>query len=609
MSDPRTPLPANPSLAQLRKQAKERVRAMRAGGSPDVTLADAQYAIAREHGFESWARLKHHVEALRPAGLEPFEQLARELAVAYTSGDERLVRAINADHGTSFPADFHGRLPEVAIAGARQMIAHAFGFDDWAKFASVRPPFYSIDRQEGRLAVSGPQTRKDWEEIFALVEEHGLSKLRAGGITDDAMKGLAELECVTELDISGSKRLTDEGAGHLARMPQLTHLEMGGWGTPLTARAFEPLRQLPRLRQFQSCWTQGFDEEAAAHLAACESIETVNVMGTVSGDGLIRALAGKAALRFLDTGRLVTDAGLPALSDIPVFRRWLGGDVVTGLMGAARLPNRLMIDGAFTDAGIGALTALEGVAALSFFWHSKTFTAAGLEALSGLPHLQVFGIEGDQCGDDAMARIAAIPRLRQLHAQGAVAGEAGWRALSKAGALEQFWGRDCPNFDSDGFRALATMPSLTGMGIDCKRVEDEALALLPVFPQLRELVSMGISDDGFRHVGRCANLEALYCMYCRDTGDIATAHIAGLEKLRGYYAGMTRITDRSLEILGRMLAFEKMEFWQCMEISDAGVAHLAALPHLRELIVDNSPKVSRGIGRAFRENVRVVCRG
>jgi hypothetical protein len=145
------------------------------------------------------------------------------------------------------------RTEELAIADARQMVAHAYGFEDWAKFTgslreppadpstapvfiSNRPPFYTVDWKDNRLSTRGPLSRTDWNEIFAIVEERGISKLEAGGITDDAMKGLAELECVTHLNIGGSKGLTDEGAQHLARMPQLVDLEMGGWYTPLTHR-------------------------------------------------------------------------------------------------------------------------------------------------------------------------------------------------------------------------------------------------------------------------------------------------------------------------------------------------------------------------------------
>ena len=642
MSDMPTPLPANPSLEQLQKQAKDRVRALRAAGDSGAMLADSQFAIAREHGFESWAKLKQHIQALRPLGIEPFERLAADLAAAYTSGDETNVRAINAAFGTSFPTDFHDpdkvrqrmpawyasetRSPELAITDARKMVAHAYGFESWIAFAASltqpaadprsapvflnsRPPFYSIDWQQNRLAARGPQTRKDWDEIFAIVEEYGISKLEAGGITDDAMKGLAELECVTHLNVGGSQGLTDEGAQELRRMPQLLDLEIGGWHTKLTDRAFEPLRHLTQLREFKAYWTQGFNDAAAAHLAACECLETVNVIGSAAGDGLIRALAGKASLRFLDTGRGVTDAGIPGLHQIPGFARWLGGEIQAGLMGAAKLPNRLMIDGEFTDAGLASLEGLEGVAALSFFGHSNAFTAAGLKHLRRLPRLEVFGIDGDQCDDEAMRQIAALPRLRQLQAQGAIAGDPGWQALSRSQTLEYIWGRECPNFTSRGFTALAGLPSLRGMGISCKLVEDSALAALPSFPGLRQLVSIDVSDHGFRHVGRCENLEALYCMYCRDTGDAATEQIGGLRKLRTYYAGMTQITDRSLEILGGMEACEELEFWQCMSITDAGVARLASLPRLREIAIHQSPKVSRKITQLFREGVRVRYSG
>jgi hypothetical protein len=642
MSETSTPLPANPSLGQLQKRAKERVRELRAAGDAGATLADAQFAIAREHGFETWAKLKHHIEALRPPGIEPFEQLAKDLAEAYTSGDETKVRALNANYGTVFSTDFHDpekvrqcmptwyasetRSAELAIADARQMVAHAYGFENWAKFAasltqstadprsapvfvSTRPPFYTIDWNESRLSASGPQTHRDWEEIFAIVEECKLSKLEAGGITDDAMKGLAELECVTYLNVAGSKGLTDEGAQHLARMPQLVDLEIGGWHTALTDRAFEPLRHLPELRQMKSCWTQGLTDAGAAHLAACDLLESVNVMGSPAGDGLIRALAGKTALRFLDTGRGVTDAGIADLHRIPAFKTWLGGEIRVGMMGAAKLPNRLMIDGDFTDDGLEHLAGLDGVVSLSFFWHSKSFTAAGLKTLRNLPRLEVFGIDGDMCGDDAMRQIAALPRLRQLQAQGAVAGDAGWEALSRSQTLEYIWGRDCPNFGSRGFTALANLPALRGMGISCKLVDDNALAAFPRFRELRHLVTIDIPDAGFRHVGRCQNMESLSCMYCRDTGDVATGHIAGLSKLRSYYAGMTQITDRSLEILGRMETFEKLEFWQCMAITDAGVAHLAGLPKLQQIEIYNSPKVSRSIKQLFRDTVRVHYTG
>ena len=59
------------------------------------------------------------------------------------------------------------------------------------------------------------------------------------------------------------------------------------------------------------------------------------------------------------------------------------------------------------------------------------------------------------------------------------------------------------------------MPALQGLAVSCKHVDDAALSALPRFPALRALMPMDVPDDGFRHVGRCAQLEGLLCMYCR----------------------------------------------------------------------------------------------
>src|SRR5437763_1027242 len=93
--------------------------------------------------------------------------------------------------------------------------------------------------------------------------------------------------------------------------------------------------------------------------------------------------------------------------------------------------------------------------------------------------------------------------------------------------------------------AMLTMPhGGDGDAVGSKNVDDESLSPLPHFPALRELTPVGMTDPGFRHVGACGRLERLTCMYCRDTTDMATEYIAGLE-LKYYYAGLTRITDRS----------------------------------------------------------------
>src|SRR5437588_754313 len=84
-------LPSNPSLKHLKCQAKDLLNSL-AQGNPEavartrefhpkfarmsdedireskLSLADAQLVIAREYGFDSWPKLKHHIEALGQTG-------------------------------------------------------------------------------------------------------------------------------------------------------------------------------------------------------------------------------------------------------------------------------------------------------------------------------------------------------------------------------------------------------------------------------------------------------------------------------------------------------------------------------------------------------------
>jgi hypothetical protein len=141
--------------------------------------------------------------------------------------------------------------------------------------------------------------------------------------------------------------------------------------------------------------------------------------------------------------------------------------------------------------------------------------------------------------------------------------------------------------------------------VHCTNVDDASLAALASFPALRWLVPMGVHDAGFCHVGKCAGLEKLTCMYCRDTGDAATEHLTGLTKLTHYYAGQTQITDRSLELLGGMESIEDLAFSACAGISDAGLGHIAKLPRLRKVAIDETARVTRAGMKMFPARVRV----
>lgn len=489
----------------------------------------------------------------------------------------------------------------LAADEARMLVAQNAGFGSWDALlrsldtgATPIPP-YAIDTQRNALAPRRLLSEREWDEVIAVMKERRIAGLTAKGLmTDAVMARIADLDHVVALGLGGSRGLTDEGLSHLARMPQLQWLNLSEYpGGTLTDRGLEVLRHLPNLRWFEMTWQSGITDAGIANLRYCDHLERVDLMGSPTGDGAIESLQGKAKLASFASGRLVTDAGLRLLHNVPRFKtRQDDGST------------RLLIDGPFTNAGLAGMAGLEGIAELDLFWHVTGITSDGFAHLAGLPNLDSLGADGRFSDDQAMGHFAAIPRLRKLRAQGTVATDDGFEALSRSRTLEELWTCETPHLGSRGFMALARMPALRSLGVSCKQVGDDALATLPDFPSLRELTPIDVTDDGFRHIGRCYRLERLSCMYCRETTDLATEHIRDLQ-LQSYYAGLTQITDRSLETLGGMASLECIELYECLHVTDAGLVFLSTLPRLKQFEVSGSPGITLGGTKVFQKGVVV----
>lgn len=85
-------LPIRPSFSQLKKRAKSLCKDTRAG------LPEAQLAIARECGVESWSALKEKVEG--EAQKDSREQIAAQRIRQQTSSAEEIERIIRAASGS-----------------------------------------------------------------------------------------------------------------------------------------------------------------------------------------------------------------------------------------------------------------------------------------------------------------------------------------------------------------------------------------------------------------------------------------------------------------------------------------------------------------------------
>ena len=147
---PVRPLPENPSLENLKKQAKALLKGLRAGDAEVLAwvkefhpraaagfkLSDAQLVTARSYGFASWAKLKQHLEAVgrfsfdplaAPRPGSPAEAFIRDACLTYDDDwhPSRLEKARHAlaAHPHLGRADVFAAAASGDAAAVREMVA------------------------------------------------------------------------------------------------------------------------------------------------------------------------------------------------------------------------------------------------------------------------------------------------------------------------------------------------------------------------------------------------------------------------------------------------------------------------------------------------------
>jgi len=191
-------LPPRPNLEWLRKTAKDRLAQLQAT-NPAARLADAQLAVAREHGFASRRQLKAHVDRIRksvPAGdVEPLTaDFLQDVGTGRIDEVRRALAVTPALVNVIGPHPFWGGRPQplhVAIETTRQpmvtlLLEHGADvngsndqYDHWS------PLMLAIDRKQTALVdeLRRRGARIGILEALMLADDAGLDEqLRKQGL-------------------------------------------------------------------------------------------------------------------------------------------------------------------------------------------------------------------------------------------------------------------------------------------------------------------------------------------------------------------------------------------------------------------------------------------
>jgi uncharacterized protein YdhG (YjbR/CyaY superfamily) len=156
---PARDLPARPSIEQYKKQAKDLLKSCKSrdaealrrirefvrqadgpSRSGTITLADAQFVIAREHGFNSWPNFAKEITTRTGIGTTGAVWKAAEETVV--AGNVSSLARLLREHEQMFRSQrpqsswLGGLTPDYSAADARSIIVRNHGFENWDQFAA-----------------------------------------------------------------------------------------------------------------------------------------------------------------------------------------------------------------------------------------------------------------------------------------------------------------------------------------------------------------------------------------------------------------------------------------------------------------------------------------
>jgi hypothetical protein len=496
--------------------------------SVDITLDDARWLVAREHGFENWNSLAEHTAEL----------IAVEGKTA-PKGVRLVVRSSKAD-GT-------------AGAATRR-------WDD---------VFDALEDEEAiGLAANGQMTDSLLERIAQY--EH-VSVLRLSGssrLTDEGLRHLTRMPNLRMLDLSGCESLTDAGFAILSELRSLEHVNLSG--TAISDAGAAALSSCDRLRRVELGWTRTGDDALRAlrgkrWLAHVDTGAFVTDQGIASlhdfpvfktwqgGDVEIQLTSPEAGPNFLHLHGMVTDAGLAGLAGLdglfglniddqrlqitPPGLAALVGLPRLGMLGVdavdasmphiAAMPALRFLMCQDTTTGDDGWVALSRSRTLEQIWGRRchNLRGRGFEALAQLPALRALSVSCLNVPDESVAVLPTFPSLRELMPMDIP--DAGYRHIARCEQLERLvlmYCRDTTDAATEHVvelprlknyfasytritdrtpELLATMPSLEILGLSgCAGVTNAGIAALKHAPRLREL-SLG----GMQRVSRDAVVD------------------------------------------------------------------------------------------------------
>jgi Leucine-rich repeat (LRR) protein len=483
--------------------------------------------------------------------------------------------------------------------------------------------------QLASLRVGGLNVTNRGVKALAKLTALRLLDLSNTGVSDEGMKEVALKRNMTDLTLSGAKKLTDVGVKELAGLPalrtlglartevtdaglealagckSLTFLGLMGAGR-ITAGGVEKLRKsLPKLKiQAPPNLPPAPVAPKSDKEAEEKALEAIKALG-----GYVRWEDGDPVKPVAEVqlfSARVTDASLALLKAFPRLRKLsvtnaaITDEGVATLKGMTRL-EELNLGGCreVTDKGVSHLAALTGLKALDLSY--TKITNQGAAHLAGLRNLRKLSLSTTIADDGAMPHLEGLAELRELNLfnvghflSGKRVTDAGLARLKGLTKLQVLL---IPNsgVTGKGLEHLKAMTDLRQLNLFCTPVDDAGLLHLKGMSNLERLTLSGtkFTDKGLAAIAGLRRLQDLAIDFSGLTGE-GLVHVKDLTELRRLDLSQTAVNDAGLAHLAGLTRLSNLNLTST-KVTDAGLAHLKANKDLFMLWLSGSGITDAGL--------------
>ncbi len=478
----------------------------------DISLDDARFLVAREHGYPDWAAV---VAATASAGATQALTLRKPVRLA-----------AGPDDGPDAAAWSSRDWPSVV---ARLREGTATGLDAEGQMTDELLGELAAVEQLTTLRLGGSRglTDEGARHLARLTRLRHLD-LSGTGITDRGLEALRSLPDLETLSLAWTA-VTDAGITALAHLTRLQRVDLQGTRTgrgALLALSGNPgLRDLrtgigltdadpPLLHEFPAFRSGGDEPEELRLLDYDSGPNFLLLRGALTDGGMahLRGLDGLFGLN-LDAAELgLSPRALIPLVDLPRLGRLAVDAMDASMPIIARMPRLRFLSCQDTVAGDAGFAALSRSRSLEYIWGRRchNLQTAGFTALADIPTLRGIAVSCLNVADAGIARLPEFPALRELMPMDVP--DAGYRHIARCPRMDRLTLMYCREASDAAAGHIATLPALRHFFASYNRMTDRSCELLSGMASLESVTfdsCAGLTDAGIQQLTRLPRLREL----------------------------------------------------------------------------------------------------